>query len=213
VILAPHRCHASFEKYLDGVEVAKRSAGALALQYDYLGSWFDHPLFIGAQADAVRRALARLRLQDREAVHLVFSAHSIPEAMAARSRYVEEVRMSSERVAQALRLRNWRVAYQSRSGPPEEAWLGPDVLSTIHAIAQDGGRRVLVVPIGFLCDNVEVLYDLDGEARQEAARDEVYYGRADTVLAHPQVTAMFAELIRAACAQPLPAGMTQGGLR
>ncbi len=197
VVLAPHRSEASFEKYLRNVEDARARAGALNVQYEYVESWHDHPLFLQAQAAQVRLALERMSDGQRATTHLVFSAHAIPVEMARHCRYEEEVRQSSRLVAEALQHQAWSVAYQSRSGDPREPWLEPDVRSTIQRLSTEGVRHVLLVPIGFLCDHTEVLYDLDILARDAVQRAGMTYGRASTVNDHPLFVAMLAQLVQA----------------
>ncbi len=204
IVLAPHRSFASFEKYLNNVEDAKAHAGAAHIRYEYLQPWHSHPLFIEAQADQVRRTLTTLNPDDQRLAHLIFSAHSIPVEMAQRSQYAEEFRASSEAVAQALGRGSWSLAYQSRSGSPQQPWLEPDVGSAIRAAAGAGARQVVVVPVGFLCDNVEVLFDLDIEAKAEAERTGLRFARASTVMDHPTFVEMFTELIEAALRREAP---------
>ncbi len=196
VILAPHRSPASFEKYLNSLEEAKRQAHAQAIQYEYLKPWHDHPLFIQAQADQVRAALNSLSAEERSAAHLLFSAHSIPLEMAQGCRYEQEFKESSALVAQELRRPVWVAAYQSRSGNPRQSWLEPDVLSVIRQLKGEGKSRALLVPIGFLFDHTEVVYDLDIEARLEAEKMELKYSRASTVMDHPKFVSMFTRLIQ-----------------
>lgn len=196
VILAPHRSEASFDRYLRGVDEAGKGTQAGELRYHYLPRWHAHPLFIEAQADQIRRALERVEEPARAASHLVFSAHSIPVAMAKASRYVQEFMASSRAVAQRLGHAHWSLAYQSRSGPPEEPWLEPDITTVLQDAQRRGARQVVLVPIGFLCDNVEVLFDLDIEARQAAERLGLAYARASTVQDHPRFVEMFTELIQ-----------------
>ncbi|MBI3083006.1 MAG: ferrochelatase [Candidatus Omnitrophica bacterium] len=195
VILAPHRCDSSFEQYLKNVEDAKAEASAPDLHYEYLKPWHDHPLFIQAQADEVRKVFTRIEPPARSGVHLLFSAHSIPIEMARRSRYEEEVGASSRLVAEELQAASWSLAYQSRSGNPRQPWLEPDVPSALRQLKGQGKRDVLLVPIGFLSDHTEVLYDLDVEARREAERLGLRCVRASTVMDHPQFITMLAQLI------------------
>jgi len=198
VILAPHRSDASFNKYVRAVDEAKAAASTPAPQYTYLPPWHDHPLFIEAQADEVRKTLSTLHSTDRPSVHVLFSAHSIPVEMAQQSRYVEEIECSSRTVATVLSHESWSVAYQSRSGNPRQPWLEPDVASAMRTLHARGVRQVVVVPIGFLCDNVEVLFDLDVEAREEATRIGLGFARASTVMDHPRFVQMLAQLIEGA---------------
>lgn len=195
VILAPHRSYASFERYLENIEDAKRKVGAEAIHYEYLRPWHTHPLFIKAQAARVREAFERMSPAEQDDVRLLFSAHSIPVEMAERSRYAQEVRESSELVARELGHTRWEIAYQSRSGQPGQPWLEPDVVSALRQVKAGGAQDVLVVPIGFLSDHTEVLYDLDVEAREEAERLGLRYHRASTVMAHPKFVNMFTNLI------------------
>ena len=214
VVLAPHRCEASFERYVRSVDEARAALGAHAPSYEYLDPWHDHPGFIRAQAAQVEAAWSHLRAAERAATTLVFSAHSIPVDMARACRYVEEFQRSSRLVAQALGHDAWSLAYQSRSGSPQQPWLEPDILSVLgelkprgvlrHGSGQrpkrgrtDGVFRALVVPIGFLLDHTEVLYDLDIEARAAARRAGLEFLRASTVMEHPAFVGMFAELITA----------------
>lgn len=195
VILAPHRCEASFEKYLRSVEAAKARASAPSIRYEYLPPWHEHPGFIEAQADQVRRVLLKRSAVEREETHLLFSAHSIPMDMAQRCSYAQEVQASAREVAGCLQRGSWSVAYQSRSGSPAQPWLEPDVRQAMAALKRDGRRHVTVVPVGFLCDNVEVLFDLDLEAREEAQRLGLGFARASTVMDHPAFVSMLAELL------------------
>jgi len=116
--------------------------------------------------------------------------------MAERAKYAEAFTESSRLVARELGSFKWSIAYQSRSGNPREPWLGPDVGAVMEGIRANGSRYVLVVPIGFLCDNVEVLYDLDIEARDMAGRVGLAYLRAQTVMEHPSFVKMMAALIK-----------------
>jgi len=201
LILAPHRCAASFERYVENVNQAKADVGGEGIRYDYLKPWHDHPLFIQAQADRVRTVLDSQAAPARETT-LVFSAHSIPVEMARRSQYEAAFRDSSQRVAQALQHDDWRLAYQSRSGPPTQPWLEPDVCAVLRTLKTQGKRAAVLVPIGFLSDHIEILYDLDVEAREEAERLGLRYLRAPTVMDHPQFVEMFVHLIQAHLGRP-----------
>jgi ferrochelatase len=118
--------------------------------------------------------------------------------MAAASPYVADFTATARAVAARLGHPRWSLAYQSRSGSPREPWLEPDVGDVIKALAKDGVRHVVVSPAGFVCDHVEVLYDLDVEARWIAAEHGVTLHRAPAVNAHPDFIAMLADLVRAA---------------
>src|SRR5690606_1909356 len=137
--------------------------------------------------------------------HVLLSAHSIPVAMAAQCAYEAELLALAERVAAALDMPRLRIVYQSRSGPPEVPWLEPDVLDALRAIAaEDPGAAVVIAPFGFVADHMEVVWDLDVEARREAERLGLTLVRAETANAHPRFVAMVRELVEDAMARERP---------
>ncbi len=190
VVLAPHRSEASFGRYVKGLEASVQETAA-PVEYDILPGWHNHPGFIGAQADRIRSLLS-----GENGVHLLFTAHSIPLEMAEGSSYAAEISESSRAVAAAVGAAGWSVCYQSRSGPPGQPWLEPDIAAEIRRLKTGGVRTVMAVPIGFLFDHTEVLYDLDVEAKQIAEREGLIFLRAPTVMDHPQFVRMLAELIK-----------------
>jgi protoporphyrin/coproporphyrin ferrochelatase len=202
-ILGAHQCDASWDRYQTDVDEARERIGPAAPAVVYTEPWHKDPRFIAAVADRIRDALARLSPHDRERAELIFTAHSIPLAMAAPAPYVAQFEESAALAAGAVSKANWRLAYQSRSGSPLEPWLEPDVIAVLRELK---GRVALVVPIGFLCDHVEVLYDLDVEAAQAARDLGVTMVRAATVGDHPS----FIELM-AATARPhlTPSALTR----
>jgi protoporphyrin/coproporphyrin ferrochelatase len=194
IILSALRTEASWERYMNDVGEA-RARTPSAPTVAFAPPFFDHPLFVEAVADRARAALARVPEAERASVPLVFTAHSVPTAMATGSPYVADFSAASAAVARRLNHPSWRLAYQSRSGSPREPWLEPDVGDVIKALAKDGAAHVVVAPIGFVCDHVEVLYDLDIEARALAGEHGVTFHRAPAVNAHPEFVAMLAELV------------------
>jgi protoporphyrin/coproporphyrin ferrochelatase len=144
------------------------------------------------------RAADALAMVERADATIVFTAHSVPTAMAATSPYVAEITASARAVAARLGHGRWQLAWQSRSGSPREPWLEPDVNDVLRALAAQGVSDVVVVPIGFICDHVEVLYDLDVEARATAASLGLRFARAATVSDHPDFIAALADVIREA---------------
>ena len=189
-VLAPHRSEASFGRYVKSLEASVREAAA-PVEYQIFPPWHNHPLFIEAQADRIRPLL-----NGAARSHLLFTAHSIPLEMAKVSSYAAEIESSSRAVAGAVEAGRWSVAYQSRSGPPGQPWLEPDVLGEIRRLKMEGVSAVIAAPIGFLFDHTEVLYDLDVEAKQAAHREGLIFLRAPTVMDHPQFVRMFADLIK-----------------
>ena len=195
VILSAFRTEASWERYQQDVADARaRVAGAPAVAF--AGAWLAHPQFVDAVADRARAAFAGVPVAERGRTPLVFTAHSVPVAMAGASPYVADFTTASRAVAERLGHARWSLAYQSRSGSPGEPWLGPDVGEELARLADAGERHAVVMPIGFLCDHVEVLYDLDVEARELAAARGLTMHRAAAVNAHPAFIAMLADLVR-----------------
>ncbi len=192
VILAPHANEASRERYVEAVDEGRGALGVRAPVIDYVGSWHTHPLFVEAVAEQVRAALAALPAGAR----VVFTAHSIPVAAAQRSPYAAELEATARAVAARLDGAAWELAYQSRSGSPRDPWLEPDVNATLRRLAEERVPGVAVAPIGFVCDHVEVLYDLDVEARATATDLGLPFARAATVNDHPLFIRMLAELVR-----------------
>jgi ferrochelatase len=190
--LAAHRSEASWERYLQTVSEAAAELDGAAPAIVYPPPWHTHPLFIGAVAARINSTLEGLDDSQRSATHLIFTAHSIPAAMDQASGYSVQIAQSCRAVARELGFARWTIAYQSRSGNPREAWLEPDVAPVLRSLR---GQSAIVMPIGFICDHVEVLYDLDLEAASIARANEVVMRRAPTVGDHPLFIRMIAELL------------------
>lgn len=182
-------------QYQENIAEAREQVGDKAPQIDKIRVFYNHPGFLEAVVEQTRRALEQLPDAKRAEAVMVFTAHSLPLAMAAASPYVSQLEEASAYVAAALGWRNYRLAYQSRSGPPSQPWLEPDILQLIAELAQSGARQLVVVPIGFVSDHMEVLYDLDVEARQLCEQLGVTMIRAATVGTHPRFVQMIRELI------------------
>jgi ferrochelatase len=195
VILSSLQTEASWARYVDDVAAARDKVGADAPEVVFAPAWADHPRFVDAMADRTRAALAQVEPARRAAARLVFTAHSVPVAMAAGSPYTAQLEATARVVAERLGRGGWSVAYQSRSGSPRDPWLEPDVSDVIRALAREGARDLVVVPVGFVCDHVEVLYDLDVVARQVAEAAGVGFHRAPAANDHPDFIAMLADLV------------------
>jgi protoporphyrin/coproporphyrin ferrochelatase len=172
-------------QYIEDIERA-RAAVENAPPIDKIRPFSTHPKFLEAMADRARAAL-------RELPHgrVVFTAHSVPVAMAQSSPYVEELRKASSAVAAAVGCTEWDFAWQSRSGPPTQPWLEPDIAEYLRRSRRD----TVIVPIGFLSDHMEVIYDLDVEARRVADELGIRMTRARTVETHPAIIEMIAEML------------------
>jgi protoporphyrin/coproporphyrin ferrochelatase len=202
IILGAHPSPASREAYFEAVAEARRRVGAAAPAVDFVGEWHEHPLFIEALADRLREALAAVPAGRRASAALVFTAHSLPVAMSESSGYETSLRRTAELVARAAGVSDWRLAWQSRSGGPREPWLEPDVRDVVAEVARAGSRDLVLAPIGFVSDHVEVLYDLDIQARAAAREAGIEFRRAGTAGTHPAFLDLLAELVRGrACGQ------------
>ncbi len=196
VVLSPHANEASRDRYYETVAAARATAGPRAPDIDYPPTWHVHPRFVDAIADRLGAALAELPSDRRHAARVLFTAHSVPAATAATSPYEREFLETARTVVAATGVAHWQLAYQSRSGNPRDPWLEPDVNDALRAAAAAGVRDVVAAPIGFVCDHVEVLYDLDVEARATAASLGLGFVRARTVNDHPAFIAMLADVVR-----------------
>lgn len=196
VIMAPHACEASRERYFEALEAARGVVGPRAPVIAHVESWHLHPLFVETWAEAVAAALRAMPSAPAGDTTVLYTAHSIPLASAETSPYVAEVRATAQAVSTRLEPHRWRLAWQSRSGNPRDPWLEPDVGDALRQLAAEGTRRVVLAPIGFVCDHVEVLYDLDHEARSAGGRLGLAVGRAATPNDHPSFVRMLAEVLR-----------------
>ncbi len=203
VILSAFRSEASWDRYMTDVTGAAARVAAPP-EVVYAPPWFEHPRFIAAVADRAARALAEIPPDARDRTPIIFTAHSIPRAMADVAPYVGDFTAAADAVARRLGHSRWTLAYQSRSGAPHDPWLEPDVGDTIRDLAKAGEQRVLVVPIGFVVDHVEILHDLDTEARAIATQHGLAYHRAAAVNDHPEFIAMLGDLVDAALEPTAP---------
>ncbi len=194
-ILSSHRTEASWERYQKNIADTRVELDGKAPLVDYCVGWHDHPLFIQTWAELIDAALTKIAGDRRNSLPLLFTAHSLPVPMAARSPYVEQLETSARLIAERLGHRIWSLAYQSRSGKPSDPWLEPDIGSALHKLAAEGSRETIVAPIGFVCDHVEVLYDLDIEAKKIAADLGIELIRAACPNDHPTFIRMIAEVV------------------
>lgn len=182
-------------QYLGNIEEARAAVGPSAPVIDKIRAYFDHPGFIGPNIENVTAALNLIPASRRDLAYLGFSAHSIPNAMAEGCDYVAQLEEAGALIARAVAHENWSIVYQSRSGPPNQPWLGPDVCDHVRAIAKLGAKDVILAPIGFISDHLEVKYDLDTEARLLAESLDINLLRAATPGTHPDFVRMIRELI------------------
>ena len=239
-------------QYLDDIDRAREQAGPGAPRIDKIRRYFNHPGFVGPFAESARAALATLPADVRDGAHLAFTAHSVPLAMAAHSgppgngapgpggRYVAELTEAASLVAERADggAHPWDLVYQSRSGPPSQPWLDPDILDHLGDLAEAGAPAAVIIPVGFVSDHMEVRHDLDTEAVETAAALGLPVARAATPWYHPQFRGMIIDLVRerlgpadapraalgrlgpatdvcppGCCAVPRPGGAQAGGAR
>lgn len=189
-------CYSGCRQYRENVYDAQVAVGPDAPEVLTTRMFFNHPGFVEANADHVRAAVERLPAGLRAGAHLAFTAHSIPEAMANGSRYAEQLHETARLVAGAVGVDDWALVYQSRSGPPQVPWLEPDVLDHLGAVRGRGVEAVVLSPIGFVSDHLEILFDLDVEARETAAELGLALERASTASTHPAFVSMIRELVQ-----------------
>lgn len=197
-IAAAQQSYSSCQQYKENIADARaalRSAGRPDVEVTYVDSWFDHPLFVEANAAHVRDALARLPDQMRDRARLVFTAHSIPLVMAKSSRYERQLLEGARKVAERAGMRDWGLAYQSRSGRPEDPWLEPDICDYLRRERARGLTAAVLCPIGFVCDHIEVLWDLDHDAANVCREMGITMVRAETVNADPRFLDMMADVV------------------
>ncbi len=194
-ITSAYSSYSGCRQYLEDIKRAQAEVGPDAPRVSTLRKFYNHPDFIRANADRVRDALATIAEPRRASTMVVFTAHSIPLGMAQSSRYVSQLRETARLVAEDVGIPRWELVYQSRSGPPTQPWLEPDICETLRELHDKGDDTVVVAPIGFLSDHVEVLYDLDVEARQLADELGMTMARAQTVGTHPTFVEMIRQLI------------------
>ena len=210
-ITAAQHSYSSCQQYRENVAAARaelRREGR-DVEVTFVGSWFDHPLFVAANEAHVREAIARLPEGDRATARIIFTAHSIPVPMAETSRYREQLRESARLVAEKVGVRDWALVYQSRSGRPGDPWLEPDICEYLRAERAAGLAAAVICPIGFVCDHVEVLYDLDREAADVSREIGLRMTRAESVNADPVFLDMMTDVVMAtvkryARGRPLP---------
>lgn len=192
-VTSAYSSYSSCRQYLQNISDAQNEVGPAAPRVEKLRAFYNHPLFIEANVDHIRAAWGQI--EDPRAAHLVFTAHSIPESMAANCDYAAQLAQTGSVIAQVLKIDKWELVYQSRSGSPAQPWLGPDVCDHLKALRGMDVEEVIVAPIGFVSDHMEVVYDLDVEAQKVADEIGMKLVRARTAGTHPAFVRMIRELM------------------
>lgn len=194
-------------QYRENIAAAQTEAGEGAPKVDKLRVFYNHPGFIEANAARVREAAAQFAgANDLKHVHLLVSAHSIPCSMGETSDYEKQLRETARLVAEAVGITNWDLVYQSRSGPPTQPWLGPDILDHLRELHGRGINNILIAPLGFISDHMEVLYDLDTEAMDVGKQLGMNLVRVATVGTHPAFIRTVRQLIQERLSPDEPKG-------
>jgi len=192
-VTSAYSSYSSCRQYLQNIADAQAQVGPTAPKVEKLRAFYNHPLFIEANVEHIRDAWQQLK--NPASAQLVFTAHSIPESMAANCDYTAQLRQTGTLIAQALNIENWALVYQSRSGSPSQPWLGPDVCDHLKTLRAAGVEEVVIAPIGFVSDHMEVVYDLDVEAKRVAEEIGMNLVRAGTAGTHPAFVKMIRELM------------------
>jgi protoporphyrin/coproporphyrin ferrochelatase len=197
LVIAAYSSYSSCRQYRENVEDARRAVGEGAPQVDKVRVFYNHPRFVAANVDCLNGALGRLSDAQRRLAHVAYTAHSIPMSMANTSDYERQLTETCRLVSEAAGVDadRWKLVYQSRSGRPSDPWLEPDILDHLRELKRQDVPSAVVMPIGFLSDHMEVLFDLDVEARHVCDEIELDMVRAATVGTHPEFIAMWRELI------------------
>ncbi len=182
-------------QYREDITRAQTEVGDGAPQVEKLRAFYNHPGFVEPNIENLRAALQQIPEERRARAHVAFTAHSIPLSMAEGCAYEEQLQETCRLVAAGAQQKNWRLVFQSRSGPPTQAWLEPDICDHLKRLKASGVEDVVVLPVGFISDHMEVIYDLDTEARALSLELGLNMVRAATVGAHPAFVKMIRELI------------------
>jgi protoporphyrin/coproporphyrin ferrochelatase len=194
-VTSAYSSYSGCRQYRENIEAARAEAGEGAPRVEKLRAFFNHPGFVGPNVENLRAALEGIPAERRAAARVAFTAHSIPQGMAANCDYEKQLLETCRLVAEGAGHERWRLVYQSRSGPASQPWLEPDICDHLRELKEEGATDVVIHPIGFISDHMEVLYDLDTEARQVAAEIGLNVVRAATVGAHPHFVSMIRELV------------------
>jgi ferrochelatase len=195
LVTSAYSSYSGCRQYRENIAAAQAEVGDGAATVDKIRVFYNHPGFIEAMTERVRGALKQFPDSAAGAVHLVATAHSIPCSMADTSDYVKQLKENLRLLGEATGLVGGELVYQSRSGPPTQPWLEPDILDHIRHLHSQGVKNILVAPIGFISDHLEVMFDLDTEALELCAELGMNMVRVPTAGTHPAFLRMLRQLI------------------
>lgn len=194
-VTSAYASYSACRQYLEDIDKAKAALGGDTPSFERLPHYCLNAGFIDPLIERVREAFAQFPVDSRSAARLLFTAHSIPLAMVPTSRYLDQLMEVSRRIAEGAGHPDFRLVFQSRSGPPQQPWLEPDVRDALREEALAGVKDVVVAPIGFICDHMEVKFDLDTQAQELAQSLGLNMVRAATVGTDPKFVGMLREMI------------------
>jgi len=195
-VTSAYSSYSGCRQYRENISLAQAEIGEGVPQVDKLRVFFNHPGFLEATEDRLKEALAQIPADAKHNVQIVYVAHSVPMSMANSSDYVKQLEVVRRLASQAIGITNDALVYQSRSGAPGQPWLEPDILDYLREVKEKNlASAVVIAPISFISDHMEVLYDLDIEAKQLCDSLALPLARAKTVGVHPRFIAMIRELI------------------
>ena len=191
-----YSCYSGCRQYRENIAEAQAGLGEDAPEVHKLRMSFNHPLYIDASVDRVKTALAEIPTERQSQTQFVFTAHSIPMAMAEGCKYSTQLNEACRLIMEQIGDNPWKLVYQSRSGPPSQPWLEPDICDYLEELKKDSDvSDVVIMPVGFVSDHMEVLFDLDTEAKEKCEELGINMARAKTGGIHPSFISMIRELI------------------
>jgi ferrochelatase len=195
-ITSVYGSYSGCRQYLENIENARKLVGEDAPTIQRLPLFYNHPNFIEVNVKNIRAQLNNVPDSGHSSVHLAFTAHSIPVSMSLTSPYVEQLQQTCKLVAEKVGIQSWKLVFQSRSGPHQIPWLEPDICDHLESISKEGKSHVIVSPIGFVSDHMEVLYDLDVEAKRKSQELGLTMLRASSVGNDPMMIDMIVDLVK-----------------
>lgn len=197
IVMAPHYSSMSIGRYWTKIEEAQQMHGT-AIKFSFVKSWYRQPNFLQAVENHIRAGFEKFAPEVRDKVKLVFSAHSLPARLLKMGDpYDDELKTNAQIIAERLGSVDWMFSYQS-AAHTGEPWLGPQIEDVVMDLAKEGYQHVLVAPIGFVCDHVEILYDIDIEARQIAQEHGMQLERIESMNSDPLFIEAIADAVVAA---------------
>lgn len=194
-VTSAYGSYSGCRQYRENIEEARNKVGPDAPEIEKLRLFFNHPGFITANVEHLSKALYQLDTERRKKSKVVFTAHSIPMSMADECGYENQLRETGRLICEQINHDDWELVFQSRSGPPTQPWLVPDICDYLKELKEKGYTDVVVQPIGFICDHLEVIFDIDTQAKELSNEIGLNMIRAATAGTHPAFIRMIRELI------------------